>query len=898
MKIENLFLSVLALSCVSCTDTVTNVTPVDYVNPLVGTDNWHGQVPIAGGEEPSGYTFPLVTEPFGMTAWTAHTMPSKDKGTLHNRVPYWYKHKYISGFLGTHYPSGAVMFDYGAVELMPMTGTLKYRPEERSSSYKHESETVKANKYAVTLDDYGIKAEMSATKAASVMDFYFPQSDSSYVLVDAMPSLFTCGIPSEIQIDPEKREIRGRCGGSARAYRESGYFVVRFDKDFSSYGTFNQNLDYPEVIEEKYLFTEKDGKLVNGLTATYQQDSEAFGHLESTRIDPVVDFDWDWYKPADDFYIFDNYSATWKGKLKAPTTGKYLLGLQADDGARLYIDGKLIIDDWEKHFFSYTPKQAEIELEAGKMYDIKVDYYQTDRYADIKLSWVRPDDMSQKGLIAGNKQLASSSKIGAYIGFATKANERVRAVVGTSFISMDQAAKNLEREIGKKDVAQVSEELAAKWNQELGKIELPGTSANQKGTFYTALFHGLLLPRSLEEDGRYRSPFDSKVYEGKSFTDYSIWDTFRAVHPMLVILKPELCGDLITGLLNGFKEGGWMPKWPNPGYTNCMLGTHGDAVIADAYVKGVENFDVELAEKAMMKDAYEKGDYMYWGRLGIKEFLKNGYVPTDKYNESVARTMEFSYDDFCIAQFLKKKGNRDEKVEEFTKRSLNFKNVLDPETKMVRGKTSDGKWCDPLDYRISVWTAFNPLGALNYKMNYTLFVPHAVPELIEFLGGNDKLAAFLDKIFDEEMYYVGDEFAMHAPYMYNYCGQAWKTQKIVNKIVNYYYLNQPDGLPGNDDCGQLSAWYAFSTLGFYPVCPGSTKYQITSPNVPEAVINLDNGKKFTIKTVNFGKDNIYIKSVTMNGKPLEKPEIDHADIVNGGVLEYVLDSVPNKELFN
>ncbi len=182
-------------------------------------------------------------------------------------------------------------------------------------------------------------------------------------------------------------------------------------------------------------------------------------------------------------------------------------------------------------------------------------------------------------------------------------------------------------------------------------------------------------------------------------------------------------------------------------------------------------------------------------------------------------------------------------------------------------------------------------------MNYTLFVPHAVPELIEFLGGNDKMAAFLDKIFDEDMYYVGDEFAMHAPYLYNYCGQAWKTQKIVNKIVNEYYLNRPDGLPGNDDCGQLSAWYAFSTLGFYPVCPGTTKYQLTSPNVPEAIINLDNGKKFTIKTVNFGKDNIYIKSVTMNGKPLEKPEIDHADIVNGGVLEYVLDSVPNKELF-
>ena len=892
---KKLLIITIIIGCISCNSRETDL--VQYVNPLIGTQIWQSDVAIAGHEDPSGFTFPGVTVPFGMTEWTAHTIESREMVTHNtNRVPYWYNHQYITGLMGTHYPSGAVMYDYGAIELMPVVGKLLYRSEERASSFSHDNEIAKPDYYNVVLDDYNVKTEVSALHSSSIMNFTFPASDSSFVVVDAYPTPFTAGVPAFITIDPDKRELSGRSVMSARGYRESGYFVIRFDKNFDGYGTFNLSQTYPEVIESKYLFTENEGKRVNGLTGVYTQNSPVYGKLRQSRVDSVIDFNWDWYKPADDFE-FNDYQATWSGKLIPPASGEYTMGLHSDDGASLYIDNKLVINNRTSRDFSIYPIRASITLEAGKEYDIRVEYFQISGGSKIRLSWIIPDERAQKEVHWGNKELFSSTKMGAFINFRTKEGEIVSASIGTSFISVEQARENLEREIASKNISEVRRENAAQWKKELSLIELPEASEEDKTVFYTAMYHSMLVPRNLTENGRYRSPFDGKVYDGESYTDYSLWDTFRATHPLYVLLKPEFSGRLITGLLNAYDEGGWMPKWPNSGYTNCMMGTHGDAVIADAYIKGVTNFDVEKAKQAMLKNAYEKGNYMAWGRLGIMYYIKNGYVPINLFPESVARTMEFAYDDYCIAQFLDKKGDKEESQELYHRGNF-FKNVLDPETKLVRGRNEDGSWANPDDYAISIWSGYNKHGVDSYRMNYTLFAPQNVPAIMEFLGGADSLAVLLERLFEEDRYYVGDEFVMHAPYMYNICKKPWLTQKRVSDIVRTYYLPIPSGLPGNDDCGQLSSWYLFSAMGFYPMCPGSDEYQIGTPAMKEIIINLENGKKFRVTTENFSKENIYIQSLTLNGKPYKSSMIKHHDIMSGGELKFTLGATPNKDWFD
>ena len=510
--------------------------------------------------------------------------------------------------------------------------------------------------------------------------------------------------------------------------------------------------------------------------------------------------------------------------------------------------------------------------------------------ATLVRQYVSPLEYTAEQLarMAENGSMASALRID----FATAEGEQVEVRIGTSFINMEQARRNLQEEIGDKSFETVMKETAADWDEGMSKITIEA-SEDTKAIFYTSLYNCMQTPRNLTEDGYHYSAFNGKTMPGLMYTDFSIWDTFRSLHPLLILIQPERDQLMIQALLNSYDEGGWMPKWPSPGYSNIMHGTHADAVIADAYVKGLRDFDAEKALSAMVKDAAVTATGVYKGRVGISDYMKLGYVPTDKYKESAIRTMEFAYDDFCIAQMAKLMG-RDSLYEVLMARSKNYINVLDPETGMVRGRNSDGQWRAADDASISIWARGTDLDRETYFRNITLFVPHDVDGLVEFMGGRKDLEAYLDHFFSNNFYYVGDEFSMHSPYLYNFLGCPWKTQKLMRELLENNFANAYWGLPGNEDCGQLSSWYLMGAMGFYPFCPGKPVYQIGSPAVDKAQIRLANGKVFTIIAQNNSKDNVYIQSATLDGKPYDKCWIHHDDIMKGSTLVLKMGSKPNR----
>lgn len=495
--------------------------------------------------------------------------------------------------------------------------------------------------------------------------------------------------------------------------------------------------------------------------------------------------------------------------------------------------------------------------------------------------------------ISGERVLHGMDASSAYVTFKTGSDEVVEVKVGTSFINMVQARKNLENESALHSFESFASEVHNEWDKTLNKIQIESSDEN-KEIFYTALQRCFLLPRNITEDGYHYSAFNGKIMPGIMYTDFSLWDTFRSLHPLLVFLEPDRVNDMIEALLNSYDEGGWIPKWPSPGYSNIMHGTHGDAVIADAYIKGIRKYDEDKAMEAMMKNATTPSTGIYVARVGISDFIELGYVPTDKYGESAIRTLEFSYDDYCIAQVAKERGEY-QLYEELMKRSKNYINILDPETKMVRGRNSDGSWRDAKDPSISSWAQGSDKDRETYFRNITLFVPHDVQGLVDFMGGPKQFESYLDYFFENDFYYVGDEFSMHSPYLYNYVNRPWKTQKLIRSLVKSYFTNEPGGLPGNEDCGQMSSWYIFGAMGFYPTCPGNPIYQIGSPSFDKVTIDLGDGKKFIIEAKSNSDKNVYIQSATLNGKPYNKSWIHHDDIINGGTLVFKMGDKPNKK---
>jgi predicted alpha-1,2-mannosidase len=521
-----------------------------------------------------------------------------------------------------------------------------------------------------------------------------------------------------------------------------------------------------------------------------------------------------------------------------------------------------------------------------------------------------------------NMPLLPSSGANGYLAnadFSVDNGENILVKVGTSFIGYAQARANLDNEIPDWDFDRVRIDTRAEWNRELGKIEVEGENENQMIIFYTALYHSMLVPRVFSENGRYYSVFDGENHTSQGYQfydDFSLWDTFRAENPLLALIEPARVADMAQSLVDMYEQGGWMPKWPNPGYSSVMIATHGDSVIADAYLKGIKNFDIENAYAALIKNATVPGPSFYEARAGIDYYKNLGYVPADispvpgsnmGNNEGTSCTLEYAYDDWCIAQLAKALG-KDNDYELLMERAYNYRNVFDSSVGFVRGRNSDGSWSSQFDplARTTDFTEGN-------SWQYTWFVPHDIQGLIQLMGGRDKFNQKLDQLFENTDFNAGwQDYYNHANepsqgivYLYNWSGEPWKTQENVREVMEGQYWtpgNRPysapygcNGLTGNEDCGQMSAWYIFSAMGFYPVCPAQLTYQIGSPIFDRITIHLDNsyyGGDFVMEARNVSRDNKYIQSATLNGEPLEKPWFMHSDL-GGGHLVLEMGPEPN-----
>ncbi|GGC32744.1 alpha-1 2-mannosidase [Parapedobacter defluvii] len=501
------------------------------------------------------------------------------------------------------------------------------------------------------------------------------------------------------------------------------------------------------------------------------------------------------------------------------------------------------------------------------------------------------------GIVPGGQSL-SGARVGAYVEFGPSAgdDEPVLVKIGTSFISEDQAIYNMNHEIPGWDFEGVVADTYQAWKQCMDRLVL-GNSVDDrsKKIFYTALYRTLLFPREFSEYGRYYSAFDDRVHKGDSYNDFSLWDTFRAQHPLIALIQPERVNPMINSLLQMYQEGGWLPKWPNPTYTNIMIGTHADAVISDAYVKGFRGYDIELALAAMMKNAEAppQGDTLkrwrdrerwtsYEARAGLTYYLGRGFVPADQTEESVSRTIEFGIDDWCIAQVAKGQG-QSVMYEQLMKSSSNWKNLYNRTTGFIAPRNSDGSWYRDKDVGFTEGS----------KWTYLFGAMHDIEGMINIMGGRDSFVSKLDTNFQQHLYRHDNEPGHHYIYLYNYVGQPWKTQELIRKHTSEEnFRDAPIGINGNDDCGQMSAWYLFSVMGFYPVVPASGEYVLGAPQFSDITLRLSENRILTVRARNLSEENKYVKAVYLNGERLSNFIVKHAKLMEGGTLEFVMTDVP------
>jgi predicted alpha-1,2-mannosidase len=748
-----IFSSAFLLSC-SQPEVYSPSAPLSYVNPLIGTapsTTETAQMHSEAGSELRGQTFPAVGVPFGMTQWTPQTRATEQKCLS----PYYYQDTRIQGFRGSRWMSGSCTQDYGSVTIMPTTGALKVNPDDRSSAFSHEEETATPSYYSVSLTDYQIQAEVTATSRASMLRFT-PQGDSLNLIIEPNSDEGE----GFVEIFPERNEIVGfnpvhriyQGWGESAGF--SGYFVIQVEDGFTDFGV-------------------------------------------------------------------------WRGES------------------------------------------------------------------------LQPEETKSKG---------EGEPVGAYIKMAT--DQAVKVKVGTSFTSINQARKNLEAEIPHWNFEQVRQTSEEAWLAQLNKVQVSGGSEEERTMFYTALYHAMILPRVFSDaDGAYLGFGGSKkVYLAEDFdyyADFSMWDTFRAVHPLQTILNPERTADMVQSLLKKAEQGSWLPIFPAwNSYTSAMIGDHVTAMIGDAWMKGIDDFDQELAYKMMRKNAFEvntdTASYRNGqGRRAMDSYLEYGYIPLEDsvpdsfhQREQASRTLEYAYDDFVLSQVARQIGE-DEDYQALAERAKNWRQVYDTTSGYVRGRYANGEWYEPFD-PVASRAPFITEGS---PFQYTWYVPHDVAGLIDAMGGKERYIQQLDTLFEQRYYWHGNEPGHQTVYMYAYAGAPWKTQQWVRDIIREEYSAEPGGLSGNEDAGQMSAWLVFSMMGFYPVAPGMPYYVIGSPVFDEITLNAGE-QPFTIRATNNSSENRYIQSATLNGEPLDRAYLEHQEITDGGELVLEMGSEPNQAWAN
>ena len=572
-------------------------------------------------------------------------------------------------------------------------------------------------------------------------------------------------------------------------------------------------------------------------------------------------------------------------------------------------------------------RQTNSEMEIKVLSDTeicghkKTTYWAFDQYINFYAKFSKPFTYT---LINDSVTMDNGKRLPickALLQFETKKDEQVLVKVGVSAVDVKGAQNNVLSEIADWDFDKVRQHARNEWNRYLSKIDVTTTNQEDKTIFYSALYHTGISPNLFTDaDGRYLG-MDLKVHQGDVkqpiYTTFSLWDTFRALHPLMTIIDPDLNTQFIQSLLKKHQEGGIFPMWDlASNYTGTMIGYHAVPVIVDAYTKGYRDFDIQEAYKACLRTAE-------YDTTGIKcpalvlphlmpkaKYYKNsiGYIPCDRENESVAKALEYAYNDWCISVFAESMTDFDNK-DKYARFAKAYEFYFDKETRFMRGLNSKGEWRTPFNPRAS--THRNDDYCEGTAWQWTWFVPHDVEGLVNLMGGENAFASKLDSLFTADsslegettssdisgligQYAHGNEPSHHVTHLYNYVNRPWRTQELVDSVFQSQYANRPDGLAGNEDCGQMSAWYILNSMGFYQVCPGKPVYSIGRPVFDQAIVNLTNGKKFTIMVKNNSKKNKYIESMSLNGQTLHTPFFSHQDIVDGGTLEITMSDKPNK----